>query len=129
MTQKQLNLWGGLEPEEFERFRDIEQNFTELFPADKNYASELLAAKGGVTKGQLYHNAGSVLVRYQDIPVPAVGSMGIQGYAPAITHFMTRAPAVQNLSFTGIAPVVTQQLARAPASGSLSLVGAAPVLT
>jgi len=130
MTQRRLNLWGGLEPEELERFQAVDDNFTEIMDAyTRNYATELAAAVGGVLQGQLYHTDGAMKIRYNHIPVPQTGALRLSAYTPAILHTMSRAPAAGSLTLAGIAPVVTQQWTRQPASGSLVLSGGAPTLT
>jgi hypothetical protein len=131
MSRKNLNLYGGDlgESEGLEMRQNIEENFGDLYGEGRNYADELTAAKAGVGFGQLYHTNGAVKVRYSLLPIPAVGGLALQTYAPVIRHTMVRAPTVGSLAFTGAAPVVTQQLNRTPASGSLGLTGAAPVLS
>jgi hypothetical protein len=130
MTQRNLNLWGGLEPEELERWQAAEDNFTEVMDAYKrNYADELTAAVAGVLLGQMYHTSGALKIRYNLIPVPQTGRVGFTGYAPIILHTMNRAPSVGSLTLAGAAPVVTQQFVITPPTGSLSLTGRVSVLS
>jgi hypothetical protein len=128
MTQRDLNLWGGLEPEELERYGNIDRNFTEVMQAyTRNYATELLAAKGGVQLGEFYHNAGALQVRFSLIPVPGAGVLSLYGSAPVVLHTMSRAPGAGSLTLTGIAPVKGWSIA--PQPQNLAISGGAPVLS
>jgi len=67
-----------------------------------------------------------------DTPVnPAVGSIAITGYAPAVAQTANQsiAPNVGNIVITGYAPTISQPQAVNPAVGSLAITGYAPTVT
>lgn len=67
-----------------------------------------------------------------DTPVnPAVGSIAITGYAPAVAQTANQsiAPNVGSIVITGYAPSISQPLAVNPAVGSISITGYAPTVT
>jgi len=67
-----------------------------------------------------------------DTPVnPAVGSIAITGYAPAVAQTANQsiAPNVGNIVITGYAPTISQPQAVNPGVGSLTITGYAPTVT
>lgn len=89
MSRRNINQWGGLlsDAENLEMRQSLEANFDDIYGvSERSYATDLLAANGGVAYGDLYHTDGTVKVMRSRIPRAATGALAIAGNAPVVTR-------------------------------------------